>query len=200
MIRVAILASGTGTNAMKLLEQAQALKNLVIPLVIVDQPSSLLLETMKKEYPEVKIHLVEAPGIKDPVSRRELHEKDILFLLKTHQIDWCFLAGYMRLVGPTLLNAFQGNVHSRIVNVHPSLLPHYPGLNAYEQAFQADEPISGVTIHFVDEGLDSGPLIVQQSFERFKGDRLEDFIARGKNLEWKLYPEVLKRLNDEGNL
>jgi phosphoribosylglycinamide formyltransferase-1 len=200
MIRVAILASGTGTNAMKLLHQAKSLKNIVIPLVLVDQPDSKLLETVKKEFPEVQIHLVEAPGIKDPATRREQHEKDILFLLKTHQIDWCFLAGYMRLIGPVLLNAFQGNVHSKIVNIHPSLLPHYPGLNAYEQAFHANESISGVTIHFVDEGLDTGPIIIQQSFERFKGDQLEDFISRGKALEWILYPEILKKLNDEGQL
>ena len=192
MIRVAILASGTGTNAMKLLQHAQTLDHLMIPLVIVNKRASPLLDLVKKEFPLVSVRLVEAP--------KEIYENEVLSILQSHQIDWCFLAGYMKLVGPTLLNAFHGEKRSRIVNIHPSLLPAYPGLHAYEQAFQANEKISGVTIHFVDAGLDTGPMIAQRSFERGKNDSLDDFITRGKNIEWKLYPEILKKLNDEGSL
>jgi len=190
-ISVAIFASGAGSNALNLLRTARSLKNLWIPLVIVDQKSSSLPESIAKEFPEVKVSLIEAPS-----KIRAEHEKLILSELKEYSIEWCFLAGYMRLLGPILLGAFK----SRIVNIHPSLLPKYPGLHAYEQAFAAGDSISGVTIHYVDEGLDTGPIIVQSHFERHEGDRLEDFIRRGKVLEWLLYSNVLTQLNDQGSL
>lgn len=200
MIKVAILASGTGTNAMKLLEKAKSLSGLTIPLVIVDQKDSLLLKTIDQKFSNVRVCLVEAPRLNNLTERKRMHETAMLELLKEHQIDWIFLAGYMRLLGPTLLQAFQGSPHSKIVNIHPSLLPAYPGLHAYEQAYEANAAISGVTIHFVDSGLDTGSVIVQGFFERAKTDTLENFINRGKDLEWKLYPEVLQRLNDQGYL
>ena len=189
MMKVAIFASGTGSNALNLLRTARELKSLEIPLLIVDQKSSSLPVAVGKEFPNVKVAVIEAPN-----KIRAEHEKLILGQLREYQIDWCFLAGYMRLLGPTLLTEFK----SHIVNIHPSLLPKYPGLHAYEQAFEAGDPISGVTIHFVDEGLDTGPVIAQRSFERHQGDTLESFIERGKKLEWSLYSGVLRRLNNGG--
>lgn len=88
---------------------------------------------------------------------------------------------------------------NRIINIHPSLLPKYPGLNAFERAF-ADKSSSGITLHLVDQGLDTGPVIKQKSFPFFKEDTLSDFIQRGKQVEWELYPEVLKLLNESTDL
>lgn len=201
MIRVAVFASGAGSNAINLLKTANGLEGLQIPLLIVDQQTSPLLERVPEEFPNTEVALITPPPMKDARSRREVHETEVLATLKAHSIDWCFLAGYMRLVGPTLLRAFrQENGISKIVNIHPSLLPKYPGLNAYEQAFQAGEKISGITIHFVDEGMDTGPVIQQKSFPREKRDELEKFIERGKQIEWTLYSEVLTRLSREGTL
>ena len=200
MIRVAVLASGTGSNAMKLLHHAKNLTQLCIPLVIVDQKSSLLLETVKNEFPEVSVQLIEVPQHKNSAERKIIHENEMLAILKEYKIDWCFLAGYMRLIGPTILQAFDDGKKHKIVNIHPSLLPKYPGLHAYEQAYESNEKVSGITIHFVDEGLDTGPIIAQETFERGSQDSLEEFILRGKQLEWKLYPNILSQLNDKGDL
>ncbi len=201
MIRVAVFASGAGSNAINLLETAKRLGDVRIPVVIIDQQTSPLLERIRSEYPDVETALVPIPPMKDVKARREVHETEILDVLKIFQIDWCFLAGYMRMVGPTLLKAFQEpNGTSRIVNIHPSLLPKYPGLDGYEQAFRADDAVSGVTIHFVDAGMDTGPVIKQVSFKREKKDTLETFIERGKTVEWKIYSEVLTLLNDQRTL
>ncbi len=200
MIRVAIFASGTGTNALNLLRTAKNLKQLQIPLVIIDQTKSTLPDVLKKEFPEVTVAIVLAPKIQDVEERRRQHEKEIVALLTQHQIDWCFLAGYMRLLGPTLLSAFKEGTQSRIVNIHPSLLPLYPGTQAYEKVFEANDPKSGVTIHFVDEGMDTGPIIVQEVFERKLDETFEQFKERGLKLEWQTYAAILKRLHDEQTL
>jgi phosphoribosylglycinamide formyltransferase-1 len=106
----------------------------------------------------------------------------------------------MRIIGPTLLETYSKNGKSRIVNIHPSLLPAYPGLHAYESAYQANEKKSGVTIHRVDAGVDTGPILLQQSFERAPTDSLSDFMDKGKALEWKMYAQVLKKLDEQGDL
>jgi len=184
-------------NAMNLLRTAASLGQLEIPLMIVDQKNSPLPEKVKAEFPQVSVAVIEV--MKGP-NRRADHEQRILTQLREFSIDWCFLAGYMRLIGPTLLNEYKTGATSRIVNIHPSLLPKYPGLHAYEQAFEAGDLISGVTIHFVDDGLDSGPVILQGEFQRLQSDDLESFIERGKKLEWSLYSRVLTQLNDAGDI
>ena len=192
-IRIAIFASGQGTNALKLLETATTLKQTQIPLVVVDRADSPLPEKIKARFSQVKVALIPFADSK------EKHEQMILSELKAHEIDWCFLAGYMRIVGPTLLEAFSStDGTTRILNIHPSLLPAYPGKNAYEQAFQANESVSGVTIHFVDSGIDTGQIVIQQSFLREDDDTLEDFKQRGQRLEWELYSKVLKKLDQMG--
>ena len=200
MIRVALFASGQGSNALHLLESAKALPKLEIPVLIVDQTSSPLPQKVKKLYPAVEVCMIEKPSGPDKEVTRALHEQQILTVLKTHQIDWCFLAGYMRIIGPTLLAKFTRNDQSRIVNIHPSLLPAYPGLAAYERAFAANEKLCGATVHLVDGGIDTGPIIAQSTFERMKHESLEEFKERGKNLEWTLYADILRTLHDAGDL
>ena len=84
-------------------------------------------------------------------------------------MEWIFLAGYMRLIGPTLLDAFRG----KIVNIHPSLLPAFPGLDAIGQAYQAGVKVAGITVHYVDEGMDTGPIIDQAAIHIEQGEDLE---------------------------
>lgn len=200
MIQVALFASGQGSNALHLLETAQSFSQLKIPLVIVDQVASALPTVVKAKYPEVTVAVIERMRLADKNLSQLEHEQKIIEALDAHQIDWCFLAGYMRIVGPLLLQKFTHAGLSRIVNIHPSLLPAYPGLDAYGRAFAANEKICGATIHFVDGGIDTGALIAQKSFERLPHENLDEFTERGKKLEWQLYADVLTTLHREGDL
>jgi phosphoribosylglycinamide formyltransferase-1 len=194
-VNIALFASGEGTNALQLLKAASTMNRIRIPLVIVDQPSSTLPHKVKDLFPQVEVALVTRAG------SREDHEKEILSHLRRHSVEWCFLAGFMRVLGPVLLQGLKGKSgRTQIINIHPSLLPKYPGLESYRKAFEANESEGGATVHWVDEGVDTGPIIIQKKFPRLATDTLHDFIERGKQLEWKIYPEVLKALNDRGDL
>lgn len=195
MKKLAIFASGAGSNALNLIEKSLSFENLEISCLVVDTETSPLPDIIAKINPALPVYrILPDPSLKG--SERKLQfEKKILQKLKYHDVGWILLAGYMRLIGPTLLDHFP----NRMINIHPSLLPHYPGLNSFERAY-IDGVSSGVTIHLVDSGLDTGPVIVQRSFPRLKDDTLSDFIQRGKSIEWELYPEILKRLNDSADL
>lgn len=109
---------------------------------------------------------------KDYASKAEF-EQEIVERLREARVDFIFLAGYMRLIGDTLLNAYRG----KIVNIHPSLLPAFPGKDAIGQAFNARVKIAGVTVHFVDEGMDTGPIIDQESV-RMAGDETRESLQK----------------------
>jgi len=111
-------------------------------------------------------------------------------LLKEAGVDLVVLAGYMRMVKAPLLEAFPG----RIINIHPSLLPAFPGLAAWEQAWAARVPETGCTVHYVDAGMDTGPVIAQSSVPILPGDTATSVHARIQEAEHRLYPEVVARL------
>lgn len=182
-MNIALMASGQGTNALKLIEHARSLKNITMVGIIVDQASSQLLN----EKLLVPVILIE----KKAGQKKADHEKQILQQLQEWKTDWILLAGYMRILGKNFLNHYK----NKVINIHPSLLPLYPGAHAYERAFDAKDSESGVTVHFVDEGMDTGAIWRQQTFRRFPDDSLDDFIARGKLIEWSLYPSFLDWLS-----
>lgn len=195
MKRIAIFASGTGSNALNLIQHSHNYPNLTISCLIIDTSTSPLPEIIQQKYPHLPVIRV-LPDKTLPALERKTHfESRILEILLQYKVEWILLAGYMRLIGPLLLDEYS----NRIINIHPSLLPKYPGLNAFERAF-ADKSSSGITLHLVDQGLDTGPVIKQKSFPFFKEDTLSDFIQRGKQVEWELYPEVLKLLNESTDL
>ena len=195
---IAIFASGNGSNFQVIVERAQQ-ENWPEPisLLICDQPGAKVLKRAEKL--NVPYYLLQPKQFLSKTA----YEKAILTYLKQYQIDWIVLAGYMRLIGPTILDEYEG----RIVNIHPSLLPAFPGLNAIEKAFSYPVKISGVTIHFVDEGMDTGPIIAQEAVSIDEQDTLESFQAKIQQVEHRLYPEVIfqliqgkipfKRRNDE---
>ena len=121
------------------------------------------------------------------------YEEAIVKLLDEHQIDLVCLAGYMKIVGPTLLSAYEG----RIINIHPAYLPEFPGAHGIEDAWNAGVAESGVTIHWVDSGVDTGMVIKQVRVPRLAGDTLDTFETRIHETEYKLYPEVLDGLGVE---
>jgi phosphoribosylglycinamide formyltransferase-1 len=118
---------------------------------------------------------------------REAHEEEILHRLKRYDVELIVLSGYMRLLSPTFLAAWQG----RVINIHPSLLPHFPGALAHRDVLASGTAVSGCTVHLVDEGMDTGAIIAQRIVPVFAGDDEAALGARVKVEEHRLYPEVL---------
>lgn len=196
MKNIALMASGTGTNALNLIEAAKSFQNVRIACLIVDSTKSPLPEAVRLKYPMLPVHRILPMGGLQGPDRKNEHETRILETLRNHEVDFILLAGYMRIIGPLLLRQFE----NRIVNIHPSLLPLYPGVDSYKRAFEDQVSESGVTIHLVDAGVDTGPVILQERFPRLPTDTLSDFIQRGKDIEWKLYPKILEKLNESAAL
>ena len=174
-----ILASGEGSNARVLLEHARKNSDrLEARAVISDRSGVPVLEMAARMGCETFV-----------VAHKE--ESMMLALLKRLEPRWALLAGYKRIVPGSFLDFFADETFHRVLNIHPSLLPAYPGLNAYERAYADGVRLSGVTVHFVDTGLDTGPCILQQSFDRKNGDSLESFKEKGRKIEHQLYPKAL---------
>ena len=128
---------------------------------------------------------IESRAIERRGATREEHEQWIIAMLRDRNVDLVCLAGYMRLLSPCFIEAFRG----KILNIHPSLLPDFPGLDAQRQALEHGVKMSGCTVHFVDETLDGGPIIAQRTVPVMDGDTVETLSARILEQEHKLYPE-----------
>ncbi|MCL6587802.1 MAG: phosphoribosylglycinamide formyltransferase [Anoxybacillus sp.] len=184
-MKLAIFASGSGTNFQAIVDAVKRGELAAeVALLVCDRPEAKVVERAKKE------------GIPTFVFRPKEYEtkaefeRDILAKLIAHDIDFIALAGYMRLIGPTLLSAYDG----RIVNIHPSLLPAFPGKDAIGQAYRYGVKITGVTVHYVDEGMDTGPIIAQRAVFIEEGESLEAVEQKIHAIEHELYPSVLKTL------
>ena len=197
-IKAAILASGQGTNAERIVKFSREDRMSLRPIIsclITDNPKSPVLDFPVKFQSPPCYLIPYRPG-----EKRRDHEQRILEKLQEHNVEWVFLAGHRRILSEYFLQAFYDQERDvcRILNIHPSLLPDLPGLRAYERAFYANREYSGVTVHFVDSGVDTGKIICQERFLRDAKDSLEDFIGRGKRLEHKLYPKAIEMvLNGE---
>ena len=189
-MKAVILASGEGTNAENIVSFFENKKDHVqIVGIISDQPESGVLKKAKRWN-------VPAVLIKKQFRERSIHEREVFNQIIKWGGDWVFLAGYMRVLGPSFVAKFydEEKGHSRILNIHPSLLPSFRGLRAYERAFEANIPFSGVSVHFVDEGVDTGQLLVQKRFLRLEEDSFEDFKKRGQRLEHEAYIEAISKV------
>jgi len=181
--RIAVLISGRGSNMVALADAiaSGAVPNAEIALVLSDQPSAPgLLLAMERG---LKTLVIERRGRK-----RADHELEIISALHNHEIDLICLAGYMRLLSPCFIEAFPG----RILNIHPSLLPSFPGLDAQRQALEHGVSVSGCTVHFVDNTLDGGPIIAQRVVPVLDDDTEETLATRILEQEHQLYPEALR--------
>ena len=192
-IRIAILVSGRGSNMESIL---RAIKDgqldAKVEVVIANNPAALALPTSRK-------YGVHAIAIDNQGLSRAEHEKRVLDELSLHNIDWLVLAGYMRILTTDFLQHFKHqDGYFRVINIHPSLLPAFPGANAYDDAFKYGVRVSGITIHLADEKVDHGPILAQQSFARLEDDSLESFKERGLAVEHKLYPAVLQSIAKHG--
>lgn len=180
----AVFASGNGSNAENIIRFAQARSEKIsIPLVICNQPGAGVIERAKN----LGVPCFVLPCTK---ATKAEQERAILDILAAHNVSWVFLAGYMQILSAPFLSHFP----SRVVNIHPSLLPAFPGRDSYRRAYDAGVKTSGVTLHFVDEGVDTGPVITQKTFERIPDESFENFRARGLALEYEVYTDFLKEL------
>lgn len=195
MIRIACLASGQGTNVIRLLEASRHLERVKITTLMVDQPEAPVIQRVQSQYPDVKVVLVVE-------ATRVLREQKILEVLHEQKIDWCFLAGFMRILSADFIQKFRGqSVFAPIINLHPSLLPRHPGLNAIQKSYQSNDSQAGITLHLVDEGVDTGPILLQKSFvhdPRIETEQL--FVEKIKSLEWECYPKMLEMLDQNVTL
>ena len=181
---VGILASGRGSNAHALLCAAEEGRLPArIGVVLSDVPEAPVLATARDHgVPALYVD----PGRKGARLTPE-QEQALVAKLQDHGVQWIALAGFMRILGEPLLAAYPG----RILNIHPSLLPAFPGLDAQGQAFRAGAKVAGCTVHFVDAGVDTGPIIAQRALEVRPEDTEETLRARILELEHTLYPEAL---------
>ena len=185
--RLAVLLSGRGSN-FRALQEAIERKELParIVLVLSDRPDAPGLAQARERG-------LEAVAVPTAGLTRDEHEERLMAELERAEPDWICLAGYMRLLSAT----FVGRHRQRIVNIHPSLLPSFPGLHAQRQAFEHGVRVSGCTVHLVDEGLDSGPIVVQRAVEVRDDDTADSLAARILAEEHRAYPEALRRLLEE---
>lgn len=160
--------------------RAGTIPNAEIAIVISDKAAARGLVLANERGIETRV--IERRG-----RTREEHEQEIIAALRDRDVDLVCLAGYMRLLSPCFVEAFRG----RILNIHPSLLPSFPGLDAQQQALAHGVKVSGCTVHFVDETLDGGPIIMQRTVPVIEGDSVESLSTRILEQEHKLYPEAV---------
>ena len=188
--RLGILISGRGSNMVALIEASQAgtIPNTHVAVVISDQPAAAGLEKARERG--IQTVTIERLGR----SRAE-HDREIMTALRDRNIDLICLAGYMRILSNEFIEAFRG----RILNIHPSLLPSFPGLEPQKQALDNGMNFSGCTVHFVDETLDGGPIIAQRVVPVMEGDTVEILSARILEQEHQLYPEAVAQVLANNN-
>ncbi|HZI59997.1 MAG TPA: phosphoribosylglycinamide formyltransferase [Pyrinomonadaceae bacterium] len=186
--RIAILISGRGSNMVALADAIQngTIPNTEIALVISDQPDAKGLHAARER--SLKTLVIERRGRK-----REEHDREIVSVLREERVDLVCLAGYMRVLSPFFVNSFA----ERILNIHPSLLPLFPGLDAQRQALDHGAKVSGCTVHFVDNTLDGGPIIAQRTVPVLDDDTVETLSTRILEQEHILYPEAVRSIVDQ---
>ncbi len=181
--KLAVLASGRGSNFKAILEHVDfnILQNVEVEVLISDNPNAKALE------------IAENFGIENEVmvpddKTREEHDKEILEILREKNITTVALAGYMKIITPILVKNFKNNM----LNIHPSLLPSFPGLNSQEKALEYGVKVSGCTIHYVTEEIDSGPIILQHPVPVMEEDEFEDLSKRTLIFEHRLFSKALQ--------
>jgi phosphoribosylglycinamide formyltransferase-1 len=187
MVKIAILGSGKGSNCRAILESIRAGKlGAEAVMVISDMLDAPILEIAR----EFGVPSAWLPPGQFRTRLEPKTEAQLVTMLRDACAEFVVLAGFMRVLREPMLAGFP----RRIVNIHPSLLPKYPGLEAWQQALKAGEKITGVTVHYVDELIDHGDIIAQREVPVLEGDTPESLHARIQRVEHMLYPEVLARV------
>ncbi|MFO7177898.1 MAG: phosphoribosylglycinamide formyltransferase [Pseudomonadota bacterium] len=177
-----VLVSGNGTNLQAILDaiERKAL-DARVRLVISNRPEAFAIERARRAGVPVRV----LPHREFP--SREAFDEAMITALREASVEWVVLAGFMRLLTPRFLRAFPG----RVINIHPSLLPEFPGTHAIRDALEHGVPVTGCTVHFVDDGVDTGPIIAQRRVPVLPGDDEASLAERIHRAEHELYVSVL---------
>ncbi len=193
-LRVGVLASGRGSNLQAILDAIEAGRlDAQVAVVLCNKKDAQALERARCHgLPDVFLDPMPFAGQADG---REAYDRSVLDVLRKHDVELVALAGYMRIVTPVLISAYP----YRIMNIHPSLLPSFPGLEVQRKALEWGVKISGCTVHFVTEGVDEGPMIIQAAVPVLEGDSADTLAARILAEEHRIYPRAIQ-LYAEGRL
>jgi phosphoribosylglycinamide formyltransferase 1 len=182
--RIVVLASGSGTNLQAILDKLHRRDGVEVVGVGTDKPDAWALERAQVEG------VATAVFARDKYEDRAARDADLAGWIESRGADLVVLAGYMQLLGP----AFVARFRNRVVNIHPALLPAFPGLDAIGQALDAGVETTGVTVHFVDEGVDTGPPIIQREVPVPAGRDREELEKALHAVEHELYPEAIRMI------
>ncbi len=182
-LQLGVLVSGSGTNLQALLDASRSGElSASVRVVISNRPGAYALERAAQAgVPHEVVRHQDFPN-------REAFEDRLLERLRAQGVEWIALAGFMRVLGSTFLRGYPG----RVLNIHPSLLPAFPGLHAQKQALAAGVKLAGATVHVVDEGVDTGPILIQGAVPVLHTDTEETLSQRILKLEHLLYPRALQ--------
>jgi phosphoribosylglycinamide formyltransferase-1 len=191
VIRLGVLASGGGTNLQAILDACAARRiSAEVAVVISNVPEAGALERARRA--RVATEVFPSKG----VAERTAYDLRLVEALRAHRVDLVCLAGYMRLLTPAFLRAFGPSAATRgcprVMNVHPGLLPSFPGLHAQRQCVEYGARFAGCTVHFVDEGTDTGPVIVQAVVPVLAGEEEEALARRILEQEHRIYPQAIQ--------
>lgn len=193
-LRVAVLASGRGSNLQAIIDGIEASQvQATIVAVISNKKDAVALERARKHG--LKDLYVDPKPFAGQPDSREAYDRMLLAVLQQHDVELVLLAGYMKIVTAVLVNAYA----NRMMNIHPSLLPSFPGLDVQKKAIEWGCKLAGCTVHFVTEGVDEGPIILQAAVPILDDDSPETLAARILVQEHKLYPRSVQ-LFAEGRL
>ncbi len=182
LLKLGVLISGNGSNLQSIIDNIEkgSLKA-VIKTVISNNPDAYGLTRAKN-------HGIPCVVLKNgDYKKKEDYDAQLVKILKDNGVELVALAGFMRIITPALLKAFPG----RILNIHPALLPSFPGLHGQKQAVEYGVKVSGCTVHFVDEGVDTGPIIIQSAVPVMDNDTEDTLAARILKEEHKIYPQAI---------
>ena len=184
-MEIGILISGRGSNMVAIIDAVMsgAIPDTEVAVVISDKPDAPGLLKARERG-------VEALAVERKGRTREEHDAEIIAQLRYHGVELICLAGYMRLLSKEFINAYE----NRIINIHPSLLPSFPGLDAQRQAIEHGVKVSGCTVHFVDDQLDNGAIILQKVVDVTDDDTAETLSARILEKEHEAYVEAVRRI------
>ncbi len=193
-LRVGVLASGRGSNLQAIIDAIEArVLDAQIAVVLSNKKDAQALERARR-HGLMDVFLDPKP-FAGQADSREAYDRAVLDVLRKQDVELVALAGYMRIVTPVLIAAYP----YRIMNIHPSLLPSFPGLDVQQKALEWGVKISGCTVHFVTEGVDEGPIIIQAAVPVLEGDSAETLAARILAEEHRIYPRAIQ-LYAEGHL
>jgi phosphoribosylglycinamide formyltransferase-1 len=187
LLKLGVLISGNGSNLQSIIDNIEngSLKA-VIKIVVSNNPDAFGITRAKKHG--IPFVVLQNGDFKN----KEEFDLELVRILQDNSVDLVILAGFMRIITPTLLKAFP----EKIMNIHPALLPSFPGIHGQKQALEYGVKISGCTVHFVDEGVDTGPIILQTAVQVLDNDTEETLAARILKEEHRIYPQAIQLFAD----